>query len=201
MFTGIIQTTGSISDIESKGDDSRFVFNTGQMKLSDMAIGDSISVNGVCLSIIEKEENSFSADLSKETLSLTTFSNLQKGVRINLEKAMMLSDRINGHMVSGHIDGVGKVVAKVDEARSIKYTIAFPVELSKFISKKGSISVDGVSLTVNDKVSDEGNNTFDVNIIPHTIFETIFSEYEIDTKVNIEVDQIARYLDQLISNQ
>ncbi len=200
MFTGIIQATGRISDIELKGDDSRFVFNTGKMELSDMKLGDSISVNGVCLSIIEKEENSFSADLSKETLSLTTFFYLKEGSRINLEKAMMLSDRINGHMVSGHVDGVGKVLKKVDEARSIKYTIEFPDELSKFISKKGSISIDGVSLTVNDKVNDKDNNTFDVNIIPHTLSETIFLEYEIETKVNLEVDQIARYLDQLINN-
>jgi riboflavin synthase len=197
MFTGIIQATGVISNIELKGDDSRFVFNTGKMDLSDMKPGDSISVNGVCLSIIEKELKSFNADLSKETLSLTTFSDLKKGSRINLEKAMMLSDRINGHMVSGHVDGVGKVLKKVDEARSIKYTIEFPDELSKFFSKKGSISVDGVSLTINDV----NNNAFDVNIIPHTLSETIFLEYDIETKVNLEVDQIARYLDQIISKQ
>lgn len=197
MFTGIIQSTGNISSIEEKGDDSRFVFNTGKMQLSDMTLGDSISVNGVCLSIIEKEENSFSADLSKETLNLTTFSFLKAGARINLEKAMMLSDRINGHMVSGHVDGVGRIVKKVDEGRSIKYTIEFPVELKQFISKKGSVSIDGVSLTVNEIE----NNTFDVNIIPHTLSETIFSEYDVGTMVNIEVDQIARYLEQIISNQ
>lgn len=197
MFTGIIEATGSIFAIEEKGDDSRFVFNTGKLSLSDMNLGDSISVNGVCLSIIEKDEYSFSADLSKETLSLTTFFNLKADSRINLEKAMMLSDRINGHMVSGHVDGVGKVINKVDEGRSIKYTIECPDELKKFISKKGSVSVDGVSLTINNV----NNNVFDVNIIPHTLSETIFSEYDIDTKVNIEVDQIARYLDHLISNK
>ena len=197
MFTGIIQTTGSISSIETKGDDSRFVFNTGKMQLSDMALGDSISVNGVCLSIIKKDENSFSADLSKETLNLSTFSSLKAGARISLEKAMILSDRINGHMVSGHVDGVGRIVEKADEARSIKYTVEFSAELNKFISKKGSISIDGVSLTVNETK----NNTFDVNIIPHTLSETIFSEYDVGTKVNIEVDQIARYLDQIMSNQ
>lgn len=197
MFTGIIEATGSVSAIEEKGEDSCFVFNTEKLSLSDMKLGDSISVNGVCLSIVEKDEYSFSADLSKETLSLTTFSILKAGSRINLEKAMMLSDRINGHMVSGHIDGIGKVLNKTDEGRSIKYTIEFPEELNKFISKKGSISIDGVSLTVNDV----NNNTFDVNIIPHTLSETIFSEYDIDTRVNIEVDQIARYLDQLISNK
>ena len=194
MFTGIIQATGSITNIDSMDDDSRFVFNTGKMELSNMAHGDSISVNGVCLSIIKMEANSFSADLSKETLSLTTFSSLKVGSRINLEKAMMLSDRINGHMVSGHVDGIGKVVGKVDEGRSIRYTIEIPVELKKYISKKGSVTVDGVSLTVNEINS----KTFSVNIIPHTLSETIFSEYEIDTKVNIEVDLIARYLDQLI---
>ncbi len=195
MFTGIIQATGSISDIELKGDDSRFVFNAENMQLSDMKPGDSISVNGVCLSIIEKKENLFSADLSKETLSLTTFADMKKGSRINLEKAMILSDRINGHMVSGHVDGVGRVMNKVEEARSVKYTIEFPHELNKFISKKGSISIDGVSLTINDV----NNNAFDVNIIPHTLSETIFLQYDIETKVNLEVDQIARYLDKLIS--
>lgn len=197
MFTGIIQTTGNIFSIEEKAGDCRFVFNTAEMELSDMKLGDSISVNGACLSIVEKEIHSFTADLSKETLNLTTFSELKVGSRINLEKAMMLSDRINGHLVSGHIDGIGKVVNKVDEGRSVKYTIEFPVKLGQFISKKGSVSVDGVSLTVNGKV----NNTFDVNIIPHTLSETIFSDYEIDSKVNIEVDQIARYLEQLISKQ
>jgi riboflavin synthase len=196
MFTGIIQSTGNVFKINGKGEDSRFIFNTGNMDLSDMSLGDSISVNGVCLSIIEKDGNSFSADLSKETLSLTTFSGIKVGSRINFEKAMMLSDRINGHMVSGHVDGVGKVLSKVDEGRSVKYTIEFPDELSKFISKKGSVSIDGVSLTVNDV----NNNTFDVNIIPHTLTETIFSEYEVETVVNIEVDQIARYLDQILKN-
>jgi riboflavin synthase len=195
MFTGIIQNTGIITDIDSKGDDSRFVFNTGNMDLADMAIGDSISVNGVCLSIIDKDTNSFSADLSKETLGLTTFSTLKIGSRINLEKAMMLSDRINGHMVSGHVDCVGKVLDKVDEGRSIRYTIEYPAELNKYISKKGSITVDGVSLTINDV----NNNNFGVNIIPHTLTETIFSDYDVGTKINLEVDMIARYLDKLIS--
>ncbi|MBL1142853.1 MAG: riboflavin synthase [Proteobacteria bacterium] len=195
MFTGIIEATGRILKIDKNADDSRFTFDTGKLSLSDMKLGDSISVNGACLSIIEKNENSFSADLSGETLGLTTFSSLKAGSCINLEKAMMLSDRINGHMVSGHIDGVGKIIAKQDEGRSIRFTIEFPAELNKFISKKGSVTVDGVSLTINDV----NNNVFDVNIIPHTLSETIFSEYEIDTKVNLEVDQIARYLDKLIN--
>ena len=195
MFTGIIQATGSIISIEAKGDDSRFVFNTGKLDLTDMSLGDSIAVNGACLTIIEKENNSFIADLSKETLDLTTFCILQEGARVNLEKAMMLSDRINGHMVSGHVDGIGKVIDKSDEGRSIRYTIEVRNNLLKFISKKGSVTVDGVSLTINEV----NNKSFGVNIIPHTLTETIFSDYEINTQVNIEVDLIARYLEQLLS--
>lgn len=195
MFTGIIEATGQILSIEEKNQDSRFVFDTGSLSLDDMNIGDSIAINGACLSIIEKTENSFTADLSAETLNLTTFSNLKAGSRINIEKAMMLSDRINGHLVSGHVDGIGKVVDKQDEGRSIRYEIEFPVELKKYISKKGSVTVDGVSLTINNV----NENVFNVNIIPHTLSETIFSEYTIDTKLNLEVDQIARYLEKLIS--
>lgn len=196
MFTGIIETTGSILSIDQKDKDSRFVFDTGSMNLEDMKIGDSIAVNGTCLSIIEKTEHSFVADLSGETLNLTTFSNLKEGDLVNLEKAMMLSDRINGHMVSGHVDGIGKIVSQQDEGRSVKFEISFPASLKKYVSKKGSVTVDGVSLTVNDV----NENVFSVNIIPHTLSETIFSEYTAGTGVNLEVDQIARYLEKLINN-
>jgi len=194
MFTGIIQGTGKISVIEPHGGDSRFVFNTGNMDLSDLSLGDSVAVNGACLTIIDKNEHSFTADLSKETLDLTTFSKQKVGSRVNLEKAMQLSDRLNGHMVSGHVDGIGKVLDRGDDARSVRYTIEIPTALSRYLSKKGSVTVDGVSLTIN---AVEGN-TFSVNIIPHTLSETIFSEYQAGTSVNIEVDLIARYLDQLI---
>lgn len=196
MFTGIIETIGKILSIEKKDKDSRFIFDTGSMTLEDMNVGDSIAVNGTCLSIIEKDEHSFIADLSGETLGLTTFSNLKEDSLVNLEKAMRLSDRINGHLVSGHVDGIGKIIAKQDEGRSIRFEIESPVVLKKYISKKGSVTVDGVSLTVNDV----NENVFSVNIIPHTLSETIFSEYKIDTKVNLEVDQIARYLEKLINN-
>ena len=196
MFTGIIETTGSILSIDQEDKDSRFVFDTGSMNLEDMNIGDSIAVNGTCLSIIEKTEHSFVADLSGETLNLTTFSNLKEGDLVNLEKAMMLSDRINGHMVSGHVDGIGKIVSQQDEGRSVKFEISFPASLKKYVSKKGSVTVDGVSLTVNDV----NENVFSVNIIPHTLSETIFSEYTAGTEVNLEVDQIARYLEKLINN-
>lgn len=196
MFTGIIESTGSILRIEKKDQDSRFIFNTGSVSLDDMKIGDSIAVNGTCLSIIEKTKHSFTADLSGETLNLTTFSGLKEGSLINLEKAMKLSERINGHIVSGHVDGLGKIVGKKDEGRSTKFEIEIPVALTKYVSKKGSITVDGVSLTVNDI----NENMFSVNIIPHTLSETIFSEYTTGTEVNLEVDQIARYLEKLINN-
>ncbi len=196
MFTGIIETTGKILSIEKKDKDSRFIFDTGAVSYKDMNIGDSIAVNGTCLSIIEKSEHSFIADLSAETLALTTFSNLKEDSPVNLEKAMRLSDRINGHLVSGHVDGMGKIIGRQDEGRSIRFVIESPDALKKYISKKGSVTVDGVSLTVNDV----NENVFSVNIIPHTLSETIFSGYKVNIEVNLEVDQIARYLEKLINN-
>jgi len=197
MFTGIIQTIGNISRIESKDSDSHIIFKAEKNILDDMKIGDSISVNGVCLSIIGKTESTFSVDVSNETMRLTTFSVLKGNNNVNLEKAMVLSDKINGHFVSGHIDGIGIVKEKKKDGRSISFLIEFPSDLKKFVSKKGSISIDGVSLTIN-SVKD---NNFYVNIIPHTLSETIMSEYKEGTKVNIEVDLIARYLEKLIENK
>ena len=194
MFTGVIQTIGNISKIESNDSDSRIVFKVEKFILDDMKIGDSISVNGVCLSVIEKKEDTFSVDVSNETMRLTTFSVLKPNNNVNLEKAMILLDRINGHFVSGHIDGTGIIKEKKKEGRSTFFLIEFPYDLKKFVSRKGSISVDGVSLTINVIKG----SSFGVNIIPHTLLETIMSEYEEGTKVNIEVDLIARYLDKLI---
>ena len=193
MFTGIIQAIGNISRIVSKSSDSRIIFNVEKNILNDMKIGDSISVNGVCLSVVEKTESTLSVDISNETMKLTTFSILKVNNSVNLEKAMVLSDRINGHFVSGHIDGTGTVKEKKKDGRSIAFLIEFPSALKKFITKKGSITIDGVSLTTN-MVKD---NSCSVNIIPHTLSETIMSEYKEGTKVNVEVDLIARYLDKL----
>ena len=193
MFTGIIQTIGKISKIESNDSDSYIVFEVEKFILDDIRIGDSISVNGVCLSVIKKTEDTFSVDVSNETMRLTTFSVLKVNNNVNLEKAMILSDRINGHFVSGHIDGTGIIKEKKREGRSTFFLIEFPQDLKKFVSKKGSISIDGVSLTIN---TTQGNS-FGVNIIPHTLSETIMSEYKEGDKVNIEVDLIARYLDKL----
>ena len=194
MFTGIIQATGNISKIDSNGPDSRIVFKAGRMKLDDVKIGDSISVNGVCLSITEKTKDSFSSDLSSETLSLTTFIEMRANSKVNLEKAMNFSSRVNGHLIAGHVDGVGVIKEMKNDGRSILILIEFPEELDKYISKKGSIAVDGVSLTINGTKE----NTFSINIIPHTLSGSIISEYNIGTKVNIEVDLIARYLEKLV---
>jgi riboflavin synthase len=194
MFTGIIQTIGNISKIDSNGPDSRIVFKAGRMKLDDVKIGDSISVNGVCLSITEKTKDSFSSDLSSETLSLTTFIEMRANSKVNLEKAMSFSSRVNGHLIAGHVDGVGVIKEMKNDGRSILILIEFPEELDKYISKKGSIAVDGVSLTINGTKE----NTFSINIIPHTLSGSIISEYNIGTKVNIEVDLIARYLEKLV---
>ena len=194
MFTGIIQAIGNISKIDSNGPDSRIVFKAGRMKLDDVEIGDSISVNGVCLSITEKMKDSFSFDLSSETLSLTTFIEMRANSKVNLEKAMSFSSRVNGHFIAGHVDGVGVIKEMKNVGRSIRILIEFPEELGKYISKKGSIAVDGVSLTINETKE----NTFSINIIPHTLSGSIISEYNIGTKVNIEVDLIARYLEKLV---
>ena len=193
MFTGIIAATGSILAIEDRGADKRFAIDTGKLDLSDVNIGDSISVNGTCLTVIELQENGFRTDLSTETLTVTTFAAAAVGTRVNLEKALMLGDRLGGHIVSGHVDGIGIITDFHEDARSLRYEIAMPAELNRYLCKKGSICIDGVSLTVNDVVA----NAFFVNIIPHTMDETIFSTYKKGTQVNLEVDLIARYLEGL----
>ncbi len=193
MFTGIIAATGSIGSIENRGDDKRFFVDTGKLDLSDVNIGDSISVNGTCLTVIELQQDGFSTDLSTETLAVTTLGGLTEGSQVNLEKALMLSDRLGGHIVSGHVDGIGCISDFYEDARSLRYEIAIPEELNRYLCKKGSICIDGVSLTVNDVAT----NAFFVNIIPHTMEETIFSTYQKDTRVNLEVDLIARYLEGL----
>ena len=197
MFTGIIEAVGSIVSIEKIDSDKRFVFNTKSLDLSDVKPGDSISVNGVCLSVVALQENGFSADVSVETLSCTTFNEFETGGKVNLEKALQLSSRLSGHMVSGHVDGKGIILKKTADARSERFEIRFPTELGKYICKKGSICVDGVSLTIN-----EVNETsFSVNIIPHTNKETIFPDYVEGKQVNLEVDIVARYMESLISHE
>lgn len=194
MFTGIIQAIGTIARIEPKGGDARFHIKTGKLELSDVALGDSIAVNGVCLTAVELPGDGFVADVSGETLSVTSIGQLVAGSRVNLEKALRLADRLGGHLVSGHVDGVGTVVDRANDARSVRFAIEAPADLAKYIAHKGSITVDGTSLTVN---AVDGAR-FELNIVPHTLLETIMDGYQPGRTVNLEVDVVARYLERLL---
>ena len=194
MFTGIIESIGKIAKMEQRGGDVRLHIATGKLDLSDVALGDSIAVNGVCLTAVVLPGDGFVADVSNETLSLTSLGQLSTGSPVNLEKALTMSTRLGGHLVSGHVDGLGEVIAKSEDARSIRFTVKAPDELAKYIAHKGSVTVDGTSLTVNAVKGAE----FELNIVPHTAQETIMSAYEVGRKVNLEVDLVARYLERLL---
>jgi len=194
MFTGIIQALGSVASIESKGGDIRLGINTNDLDLSASQPGDSIAVNGVCLTAVVLKKQGFIADVSLETMSKTSLGQLESGSPVNLEKALTLNSALGGHLVSGHVDGVATVVALESDARSIRYGFELAPELQHYIAEKGSVTIDGTSLTVN-RVED---NRFDVNIVPHTAQKTIFQYYRVQSRVNIEVDIIARYLERLI---
>ncbi len=194
MFTGIIEAIGYIADIQPKGADIRLLINTGKLDISDINIGDSIAVNGVCLTAINITDTSFLADVSRESLKLTALAQLSIGSEVNLEKALTLQARLGGHLVSGHVDGLGEIIEQYNEGRSTRYWIKAPDELAKYISAKGSICIDGTSLTVNEV----DGARFKINIVPHTIQETIIKYYRVGTKVNLEVDIIARYLERLL---
>ncbi|MFZ5756910.1 MAG: riboflavin synthase [Pseudomonadota bacterium] len=194
MFTGIIQSVGTVAAVENRGGDRRFRLRTGKLDLADVALGDSIAVNGVCLTAVELPGDGFVADVSGETLSRTTLGALAVGSRVNLEKALTPRTRLGGHLVSGHVDGVGKVIARRPDARSVQFRIEAPASLAKYIAEKGSICCDGVSLTVN---AVDGA-VFDLNIVPHTISETTIDGWQPGVTLNLEVDIIARYLERLL---
>lgn len=194
MFTGIIQGTGRIARSESRGGDLRLTIAAPALDFSDVAPGDSISVSGACLTVVALGEHEFAADVSNETLGVTTLGALRDGDAVNLEKALRLSDRLGGHLVSGHVDGVGRIASIEPEARSQRWLIEAPGELARYIAAKGSICVDGVSLTVN---SVKGA-CFSVNLIPHTVAVTTFARREPGDRVNLEVDMMARYVERLL---
>ena len=194
MFTGIIQALGTIADMQPRSGDMRLQINTGKLDLGDVSLGDSIAVNGVCLTAVELTENSFSADVSNETLLLTSLGGLKSGSPVNLEKALTLATRLGGHLVSGHVDGVGTVISRSDDGRSVRFVIEAPAILARYIAHKGSICIDGTSLTVN---AVDGTR-FELNIVPHTLKETIMGNYQAGSEVNLEVDLIARYLERLL---
>jgi riboflavin synthase len=194
MFTGIIEAVGKIQRIEPVGGDMRLTIDVLTLDMSDVQLGDSIAVNGVCLTAIKFDQDSFVADVSNETVSLTTLKDLKTGNPVNLEKALLPTTRLGGHLVSGHVDGVGSVINITEDARSVRYTVQVPEELKKYIAVKGSVCIDGTSLTVN-MVKDD---CFDINIVPHTQERTIIKSYKTGTSVNLEVDLIARYLERLL---
>jgi riboflavin synthase len=194
MFTGIIEAIGSIRALTPKGGDVRVYVATGKLDLGDVKLGDSIAVNGVCLTAVELPGDGFWADVSRETLARTAFIDLKAGSKVNLEKALTPTSRLGGHLVSGHIDGVGEIIARADNARAVQFTIRAPRELAKYIAHKGSITVDGTSLTVNSVNGAE----FELTIVPHTLAETIMVDYRAGRQVNLEVDLLARYLERLL---
>ncbi len=197
MFTGIIEALGRIKKIEPVGGDMRLHVDAGSLDMSDVQLGDSIAVNGVCLTAIEFDNTHFVADVSNETISLTSLKDIATGSEVNLEKALLPTTRLGGHLVSGHVDGLGEVLTIKEASRSIQLIIRAPEELKHYIAMKGSICIDGTSLTVN-KIS---NKDFEINIVPHTQQKTIIKNYKPGTKVNLEVDLIARYLERLLMKQ
>jgi len=197
VFTGIIEAKGKVLAKQAQGGDLKVSLETGALDLSDVKLGDSIAVNGVCLTVIELQADGFSADISNETLAYTRWSDINLGDSVNLEKALTPTTRLGGHLVSGHVDGIGQVIERQEDARSIRLKVQAPTELARYIAHKGSITVDGVSLTVN-AVQGE---VFELNIVPHTAKETILYGYGPGQNVHLEVDLIARYLERLISGQ
>lgn len=193
MFTGIVSTKGSILQITSTGGDSRLRIGCDTIEKRHFRVGDSIAVSGVCLTMLEPEEASFSADVSNETLELTTLGNLGPGQQVNLELAMGLEDRLGGHMVSGHVDGKGRLLSRRKDARAERFEFEVPAGLARYVAKKGSICIDGVSLTVNEV----DGARFAVCLIPHTLEVTTLGNLQAGDEVNLEVDLIARYLERL----
>ena len=191
MFTGIIQATGKIESVTPSGDDAKLRIDIGELDMSDVKIGDSIAVNGICLTAVSHNSNYFEAHVSKETLNCTV--GLDSPREVNLEKALRLSDRLGGHIVSGHVDGVGQVVKFVSIGECWLLVIRAPHNLSCYIAIKGSIAIDGVSLTVNTIDKD----TFTINLIPHTLEKTTLKQLGVGSRVNLEVDLIARYVERM----
>jgi len=194
VFTGIIETTGKIDSIVRTGGDFRIVINSGSLDLSDVKLGDSIATNGVCLTVVELFSSGYAADVSNETIQNTGFGIYSPGQKVNLEKAMLPTTRFGGHMVSGHVDGLSTVTSIIDNGRAKDIWVKIPDGLAKYIVKKGSITIDGISLTVNDV--DAG--LFKLTIVPHTSSETTLQNAKVGDKVNVEIDVIARYVEQLV---
>lgn len=194
MFSGIIEAKGEIQEISLDGDSARITIAAGGLSMDDVTLGDSIACSGACLTVVDFDQSSFSVDVSSETLKLTTIGQLTSGSAVNLEKALLVSARLGGHIVTGHVDGVGEVVQKEQLSEYVRFVIEAPSSLSKYIAKKGSICVDGISLTVNEV----DGNRFELMIIPHTLSVTTLGQTLVGTQVNLEIDVVARYCERLL---
>ena len=195
MFTGIIQAQGTIAAIDKVGGDVRLSIRSDGLPFASYAVGESIAVNGVCLTATALRADGFDTDVSTETLSVTSLGDLVIGSKVNLEPSLSFGDRLGGHLVSGHVDCLARVTAVTKDARSIRLVIDIPAEFARYVAKKGSVCVDGVSLTINAVSA----SSFDLNIIPHTAETTTINQYSVGTAVNIEVDMLARYVERLLA--
>ena len=195
MFTGIVQDVGKVVSLEKRGGDLRLTIAFDRLDPSGIHVGDSICVQGCCLTAVELRGRSFTADLSRETLSLTTLGDLITGSPVNLEPSLKAGDPLGGHLVSGHVDGIGEIAAIAADARSMRIEVAVPADLSRYIARKGSVAIDGVSLTVNEV---QGAR-FAINLIPHTQAVTTLGALRVGSRVNLEVDPIARYVERLLA--
>jgi riboflavin synthase len=196
LFTGIVEATGKIESLTKTGGDYRVIVNTGKLDLSDVKLGDSIATNGVCLTVVELYSTGFAADVSNETISNTGFKSYQNGQVVNLEKAMLPTTRFGGHIVSGHVDGIGSVTSIYDNGRAKDIWVQCNSDLSKYIVKKGSVTIDGVSLTVNEVSHDQ----FKLTIVPHTALQTTIESLVSGSNVNVEIDILARYVERLMTH-
>jgi len=194
MFTGIVQGVGTVRAIDQRGGDVTLLFDTGKVSLTGIAIGDSIAVSGACLTATRIDGSTFTADVSRETLDLTTLGHCVVGARVNLEMALRAGQALGGHYVTGHVDGVGRLLSRHDDARSVRMEFQVPAELARYIARKGSICIDGVSLTVNGAAGER----FDVNLVPHTLAATTLGDLRVGNRVNLEIDIIARYVERMM---
>lgn len=195
MFTGLIQSIGRVAALQPRGGDLRIVIDAGSLDLSSTQAGDSIAVSGVCLTALEPHASGFAADVSNETLACTTLGRLRVGDPVNLERSLTLATPLGGHFVSGHVDGVGRVLSIADDGRSQRWVFEVPEDLRRYIASKGSVAVNGVSLTVNELTP----TGFGVNLIPHTLAHTSFGTMAVGEAINIEIDLLARYVERLMS--
>lgn len=195
MFTGLIQGVGYVAASERRDGDIRLRIAVGTLPFADVTLGESIAVNGVCLTVAAFDRQNFDADVSRETIDVSTLGHLREGAAVNLERALRASDRLGGHWLLGHVDGVGSLLDRAPDARGERWRLRMPRELARFVASKGSIAVDGVSLTVNEI----GESWFEIMLVPHTLLQTAFGQVPVGTPVNLEVDLVARYVERLMT--